>query len=489
MDRMIVEEKKLSTAIFQFIFPFSFKDGTEKEIFPFLQKQQFSSFRLDHLADESRYYGRFQVSHRDIEAYYLPFTNKILFPHSQYNKGFHRFSKAVNANCELETEQIRVPFAIDSIDITIGPYQLGFLTIRTTISDREEIHLSDAIEFAARFRVLEPRTTRDRETKIYYNGTVYHQIEKFIFEKLVPGLTDFFDWENSKGSYFETFPFFEDERMYVQSLICLREDEVITKVDAYRAVGLTGLNQQGKPYVGANNLSYIHRYLKEHSFERWAPNTHYVMEEHCFTCITNESSDVVPILASQMYGEFYYGLLLNLFHKIVLLKIANAYSKINIDRDAKEIEKLIFTINSFTANFFFLELATQSQGREIFIYLRKVFKIDLLYNDTRQTLFSLFKYQEKATSKKDSILLLILTLYTVIGGIFGMNLVIDDLKGKVNWEKMLSYSPFEYIALFLALSGLFISAGLGIQNLIQWRVDKKNKKLWMAETVMSAKKQ
>lgn len=488
MHRIEVHESELSTAIFQFIFPFSFKDGTENEIYPFLKKQQFSPFRLDNVEDEKRYYGHFQVSHRDIEAYYLPFTNKILFPHTQDDKGFHRFSKKVSQKGNLQTELTNIPFQIHSLDITICPYQLGFLTIRTELDVSNGVTLSEAIEFAARFRVLEPRTTRDRKTKIYFEQSCYHQIENFIFDRLLPGLTKYFDWENSKGSYFETFPFFEDERMYVQALLSVNPEQEITKADVYRTVGLTGLDQNGKPLIGAHNEEYIERYLKEHAFDRWAPNTYYAMEEHCFACVSNETNEVVSILARQMYGEFYYGLLLNLFHKIVLLKIANSYSKININRDTTEIERLIFTINSFTANFFFLELATQSQGRDIFIYLRKIFKIDLLYNDTRQTLFSLFKYQENASAKKNSLLLLILTLYTVIGGIFGMNLVIGDLKGKIYWGKMVSYNPFEYIALFLALSGLVVSAILGIQNFIQWRVDKKNKKNWMTETIMSGKK-
>ena len=38
-----IEEKDVATAIFQFIFPFSFKAGYEQNMFPFLQKR-FPSF-------------------------------------------------------------------------------------------------------------------------------------------------------------------------------------------------------------------------------------------------------------------------------------------------------------------------------------------------------------------------------------------------------------------------------------------------------------
>ena len=72
-----IEEKGVATAIFQFIFPFSFKAGYEQEMFPFLQND-FRPFRLDHLDDENTYYGEFKVSHQNMEAYYLSFTNKIL---------------------------------------------------------------------------------------------------------------------------------------------------------------------------------------------------------------------------------------------------------------------------------------------------------------------------------------------------------------------------------------------------------------------------
>ena len=81
-------KKDVTTAIFQFIFPFSFKTGYEQNMFPFLQKNDFRPFRLDRLENENTYYGKFQVSHQNMEAYYLSFTNKILFPHSENQKAY-----------------------------------------------------------------------------------------------------------------------------------------------------------------------------------------------------------------------------------------------------------------------------------------------------------------------------------------------------------------------------------------------------------------
>ena len=487
MQHIKLTEKKVKKATFQFIFPFAMASTNESELISFLLKQGFDRFHLDELNKERDYYGEFQVSHKDMEAYYLPFTNKVLFPHTDKQKGFHRFSKKADLNCRLKTEHIDVPFYIHSLDVTLCPFHLGFITIRTEVANFSDIPFSHVVEMAARFRVLEPRTSRDRQTEIHLDDKTFKQVENFIFKELYPGLPDFFERENINGAYFETFPFFEDEKMYVQSLICLNENEKVERVDVYRAGDLNGLNRNGEPFVTSHNLAYIHRYLKRNGYDRWAPFTYYMMDEHSFTCLTNENS-MLPELAAQMYGEFYYGLLLNLFHKIVLLKMASDYSEIEIEQDTEKIERLIHSINSFTANFFFLELATQSQGREIFVHLRKVFQIDALYQDARQTLNSLYRYQEQVSSKQTSFLLLILTLYTVVSGIFGMNLVIHDFKGQVKWSHISSYGLFEYIALITTISGLIVSAYLGIQSLIKWQRDRRKRRQWSSQAILSTKK-
>ena len=80
--------------------------------------------------------------------------------------------------------------------------------------------------------------------------------------------------------------------------------------------------------------------------------------------------------------------------------MANAYAELNIEQDTNEIEKLIYSINSFTANYFSLELVSQSQSEDIFFRLRKLFNIEILYANAKQNLDSLFKYQENVASKR-----------------------------------------------------------------------------------------
>lgn len=481
-----ISEKKASLAAFQFIFPFSFKKGCEETMYPYLKKQHYKPFRLNELEDQDAYYGKFHVSHREMEAYFLSFTNQILFPHSLEQKGIQRFSKALNLKAILTTELVHIPFTILSIDVTLCPYELGFITIRTEILDTTNLPLSHALEFAAGFRTLEPLRKKEKEIQITCEGKIFHEVEMFIFEFLFDGLPDFFEKKEEKGSYFQTFPFFEDQRMYVQTLIALKEGEVIDFVDVYRASGLCGLTPDGKPSISANNLPYVRDFLDQKGYLRWAPDRYFVMEEHVFTCITSEDCHTISEIAQQMYGEFYYSFILNLFHKIVLLKLAFTYAELNIERDTKEMEKLIYSINSFTANYFSLELVSETQSQDIFFRLRKAFTIELLYKIAKENLESLFKYQENVNSKKDSLLLLILTLYSVIGQMFGMSLVTSDFVGKIKWHNIFSYNPVEYFAFLLALSGISISLVLGIQGLYQWRTDRKNRRKWVKETVLSS---
>ena len=50
--------------------------------------------------------------------------------------------------------------------------------------------------------------------------------------------------------------------MYVQTLLSLKEGMELNEVDVYRTSSLSGLTSDGKPYVSASNLPYIHNYLK-----------------------------------------------------------------------------------------------------------------------------------------------------------------------------------------------------------------------------------
>ncbi|MFJ7727664.1 hypothetical protein ACIQXV_16050 [Neobacillus sp. NPDC097160] len=474
MEPIDFKEKQVTTALFQFIFPFSLKIDTTHNLFRYLHEQNFTFYQLNDKQKETAYYGRYQVSHRKMKSFFLPFTNNFLFPPSQQQKGFQRFTKQLDINGLLKAKHGITPFQIHSLDLFICPYNLGFITIRTEISN---MPFSQAIEFADCFRMLGQQTPAPR---IEYGGEAYLHVKDFLYDCLFPGLPGFFDHTSTS--------FLDTKKMYVQSLLTLNEGETIDRVDVYRSGTLCGINDAGNPYVNANNLDYISNYLKDHSWNRWAPTTYSIFSEECFSCMTNEHHDEFRLLAQQFYGQFYYAVLLNLFHKHVLLKIAADYSALNLDQDKKEIDHLIYTINSFTSNYFFSVNPVQTEGQELFTHIRKSFVIDNLYTNTKDILFSLFKYEENTGKKRDTLLLLVLTLYTVICGIFSMNLFTHDLEGKIHWSHFKSYNPFEYFAVFIVFSGIIVVIFLWIQSLYQAIQDRKKRKKWVQESVLSEKK-
>ncbi len=75
----------------------------------------------------------------------------------------------MNLSAALKTNASKIPFVIHSVDVTICPFDLGFITIRTQIA-QERLTFSGALEFADRFRVLQDISKRDNLTFIHCDG-------------------------------------------------------------------------------------------------------------------------------------------------------------------------------------------------------------------------------------------------------------------------------------------------------------------------------
>ncbi|MGG1574699.1 hypothetical protein [Fictibacillus sp. NRS-1165] len=472
MHRLKKEDPPLKSAFFHFIFPFSLKNECLDGLVDYLKSIGYKFFDLEDKAQENAYYGgENKVSHKNLKHYFLPFTSDVLFPKTEDPITFRRYSKRVDINAELQSGQVKAPFKFHSIDVFLLPFELGFITIRTELN---QVSYSEAIEFAARFRVLENRSREDREAVITHEGQPYKQVENFLFSALLPGFTSYLNVEKVNGAYFESLPFFIDERMYVQGLFQFQSGAEFEETDLFRGSQLDGVDEQGRPHMSASSRDFIYEYCLQNSHTRWAPHTYFLVDEHVFCCLTSEEDGQAAKIIDQMYGEYYYGLLLNLFHKIVLLQLSNEYAHVHLERDNKKTQKLIGEITMFSAKYFFLELATQSQGREIFILLKKTFKNQDLYEDVKQTLSTLYQYQGEKSSKRNNYLISILTIYTVITGIYGMNQVIEELKGPIKWKAFQKFGFFEYIALFVTVSGITVSILLGISFLTKWIREKRN---------------
>lgn len=461
-------EPELHTALLQFIFPFSIKGGEDNKLISQLKQDSFTRFFLDNKELEDAYYGEgYCVSHEKMERSYLPFAAHVLFPREKDKDSFRRFSKVNNLDCTLKMPGRSIAFRVLSTDVFLCPFQLGFVTIRVRIEE-DKLPFSVALEFADRFRTLEDANLRDKGTSVHNGDVSYEQVEDFVFEYLVPSLKPFLDQSELDGAYFETLPFFVDERMTVQAFYGFVPDGDEEDLDIrlrFRASQLDGLDGGGNPYMSASDPDYIKGYCQEHSYNRWGPDTYYMTNEQTFCCLSRAKPETATKLINQMYGEYYYGLLLSIFHKIVLLKLSNLHSRLRINRDYDEIESLIFLINKFSAKFYFMELISQSQGREIFFQLRRVYGNDALFDEVKMTLDDLFQYQDKFQAKRQDTLLMILTVFTVVSGIYGMNQVIEDLKAPIDWSKMTEYSPFEYFALFITFTGIAVSLFLTMKQL------------------------
>lgn len=466
MEMPDLREKQVDLALVQFIFPFSIVPRSQADFKKKLREDGYEPFSLKKLELEDRYYGSFRVSHRRMERYFLPFTNNVLFPHKENDDAFQRYSRELELDCVLKSQHNQTPFRILSADVILCPFSIGFITIRTRIT-RENASFTEALDFVNRFRVLQDITESDDLTYVECEGRDYREVEDFIFKKVADSILPFLDNSEQAGEYFETMPFFVDERMYVQAFYNFPEGTEIHREDLYRASRIDGLTLDGKPHISSSNLDYIEAYLDKHAYARWAPHTHYVMDENSFCCLTSRSGEIRRMLANQIYGEYYYGLILNLFHKIVLLKLSNCYSTVRYDRNPDDIEELIGQITKFSSRYFFLELVTQSQGRELFIQLRQLFGNIGLYEEVKQTLNDLYKFQADTTDRKTNQLIMIFTIYTVISGIYGMNQVIEDLKGPtIDWSVLRTYSLFQYIALGVTITGIVTGLTLAFRMLL-----------------------
>ncbi|WP_269897691.1 hypothetical protein [Lysinibacillus sp. JK80] len=156
-------------------------------------------------------------------------------------------------------------------------------------------------------------------------------------------------------------------------------------------------------------------------------------------------------------GTHYYNLFIHYFYKMMLLKLSYEYSEIKWGKDKQVVNELIELITKFSARYYFEEVIVRTEGREIAQLLRKYFRINEHYVETKETLNSLYRTQEDQSDNRSNNLLFILTVFTVVSGIYGMNLVIEGWKDSSDFDSIGSYTLFEWVAFITALSGIGLS--------------------------------
>ncbi len=460
----------------QFLFPFSYQERKKQIFKKQLDKNGFHAFSIEDRTKETAYYGRnFNVSHQELDQYFLPYIENFLFPEEASARGFHRYSKPFEHSFTLENGAHSFPFDILSLDITLCPFEIGFMTIRCEYN-QEKTPLSSVLDFIQHFRTLEPKM---HEYKVIDNTHSFETGEDFIFNSLAPFLKEFVTEDSNRAGYYGSLPFYLDERMFAVGLFQTEKDVDISEKALFNISEVNGTNELGQPIVSASNPIYIKKYMEQHGYHRYAPASYYMTSDQLFGCITNESNpDEMQKLVSNMEGIHYYNLLLHLFYKIVLLKLSYEYSQINYKKDYFKVEYLIQLITVFSSRYLFTEISSRTEGKELSTLFSSVFKIEKLYSEAKETLSALYQNQQKRGSRRQNYLLFVLTTFTVVSGIYGMNLVIKDWEGTVKWGNALSYSFFEYIALFVALSGITISFSMGVLALIKIVKEFRHRRNW-----------
>ncbi|WP_163099442.1 hypothetical protein [Peribacillus alkalitolerans] len=475
-NRGLTHRIQTEKTLFQFMFPFSLRNNGKGNFMEAMLEQGFHFFNLKDTNQEGKYYGEHSISHRSLEKYFLPNIEPILFPKSYKSReGFRRFSKEMDLDCNLSSEHLNTSFHIPSFDILICPFHIGIMNIRVELPSG--LSVTDALQFGDIFRVMEPIMKDEENMKIGCGEKIFSKMKDFIFETLCPLMVDYMEQHKENSPYFGSLPFFIDERMYVLGYLAVVPETEITKVDLFRIGQLNGYDREGNPVAGALNEKYINRYYDRNVYDRWADETYYVTSDYTFCCITkSDSEEMKNQLASQMYGQHFYALLLYFYYKIVLMKLTYEHSKIDIEKDQSSLEKIILMITEFSAKYFFPEVNSRTSGKEIFQIVKDVYQIEHLYEHVKKTLETLYQNQEKLAAKRNNYLLQILTTYTVISGIYGMNLVIKDWEGKIKWGKIPGYTLFEWISLIVALSGITVGTILGLSALTKWIKERKSNK-------------
>ncbi|MEK5071293.1 hypothetical protein [Sporosarcina sp. FSL K6-1508] len=460
-----------------FTLPLRYDSRRKDALAQTFKKNKYSFFRIDELAAESKSNGNeITVNGKELEQYFLPYIENKLFPAALNEKGFHRFTKAIQEQFEYKLRNTTLSFIIQSVDIILGPFDIVFLTVKVQL-DNQRTELADVLDFMHHFRAVEPKLEEEQGMIIVSLESGEHlTVQNLLFEYLCPFLKEYILHDDKLGGSFGSLPYYEDERMYVTAFLFSREGSLITDDQLYRMGALDGKLPNGELFISATNPDYVRRSLKQSLHDRWAPDTYSITTIHAFITVTNRPPAEMSKELSHYLGTHYYNFLLHYFYKIMLLRVSFEYSQIEWKKDEEYVKSLIKFITLFSSGYYSQEVSTRSEGKELTQMFQQAFNIDGLFKEVNNTLHELYKSQENNASDKMNTLLFILTIFTVISGIYGMNLVIQDWESPSAWREVSTYTFFEWISLITALSGIGLSAYLVATTFGKMLVSKLRRK-------------
>ena len=418
-----------------------------------LEQDHFNFFDLENDALEDAFYpDGIRISHKEIGQFFYPFMEEKFFPKRESDSGFFRFSKNIEQTGLLKMPLKIMPFQLISLDIWLCPASIGMIATRVKLI--EDAELSDVLDFINYFRVLEPQLVEEMGASIEFDGhfeTYYELINK----KLLPYFHHYLVKYDDIKQYGGEVPFFEDERMYTAAY--LQTEDEIDQQHLFRIGQVDGYDQDGEAYISSSNPSYIDQYVAEHVYERWSPNAYKIISNQVHVELTNAHYANKLRAQHEFFSTSYYNLIVHYFYKVMLLKLTFEHSEVSWEKDKFIVDELIEQITKFSSKYYFDEVCVRSEGREISQLLRKQFRIDSQYNEIKETLNELYRVLEDQAGDRQNQLLFVLTVFSMISGIYGMNLVIEGWKDGFTFSDIGKYNFFEWIAFILAVTGLVLS--------------------------------
>lgn len=460
MDKIEIQPLNITDAYMTYFFPFSFREKERKELMAQLEKNHYTFFTLDNEELQDKYYGEnINISNEELDQFFLPFIEDKLFPPSIKNRGFLRYSKVIKDSFVYEVHDHTLNFIINSMDIVLCPFGIGIITIRVAM-DQEQETLTNLLDCIDHFCVLEPKLPKDKGAKIHHDGKVFNNTNELVFDYICLPLKPYIIHNDKLAGYYGSLPYFEDERMHTSVFLIADDKTEITKDQLFRLAHLDGKDIDGNAFISSSNPEYVNRYVDARIHDRWAPHTYTISSEHTQVTISNKKKEQLKQSVSQFMSVHYYNLMLHYYYKIILLKVSYEHSEVSWAKDKRYVEELIELISKFYSRYYFEEVSARTEGKELTQKLREVFRLQDLFDEVRQTVDDLYKAQNNQASKRRNSLLFMLTIFTVVSGIYGMNLVIEDWKGKTDWSKVPGYSFFEWISLITALAGIGLAIAI-----------------------------
>ena len=436
-----------------FYYPFNYRQYHVEKFQQLLKQNQFYHFNINQPEFNDTLYGPdIEVSHQLLKQFYYPFIEEKLLNDEISTLHFNRYSKKIDCTGKMVTQFEEVPFTLLSADINLCPFGIGILALRIQLEDN--IDINAALSFGHYFRVLQPKVEEELGAEIQYDGYTFKNTEELLLKKIAPFLDKFFVDYSSIHKNISKIPFFEDERLYVSAFFQLEEDAQIDEQLLYRAGQLNGRDGNGEPYISSTNEDYIKRFVKKHSDERWAPDFYMMTTMQGHIHLTTIDGTNMKKYLNNFYSISHYTLMLHYFYKLMLLKLVFEHSELKFSKDKDVVEELIEQITKFASRYYFSEVSARSEGKELSFYFREVFRIERLYRETKETLEELYRIQEDRSTDRLNKLIFILTIFSMISGIYGMNLVIDLLGEPLHLSTIFNFTFFEWIAFLLTVVGL-----------------------------------